>query len=122
MKKHFVSLCLMAIVALLLPVLSGCSDDDVEGGREVILVLSSEVILVSPTNPISSALDRGVEATVEGTDEKYYLALDRIEGFEYVEGYEYRLKVRITSAENPSILEPAESFRLIEILSKEKVD
>jgi len=47
------------------------------------------------------------------------LGLQEIEGFEYKEGYEYRVRVTVTTLANPPMDGPSERYKLIEVLSEE---
>lgn len=100
-----------------------CNDDDeeeAEVGKIVVMSVSSKMAWIeskySPyeKNPV-------MECIIEGSDEKLYLDKNEIEGFEYISGYEHRLKVRITSLDNPSTDGSKQKYELIEILSQNKV-
>jgi hypothetical protein len=46
----------------------------------------------------------------------------RIEGFEYEEGHAYELRVEVTPVPNPPADAPNQRYRLIEVVSKRKVE
>ncbi len=101
--------------------LAGCSDKD--KSRIETFTISSQLV-PNGTNPPTSSIVNCMEATSNDTKEKYYLAPNGgIEGFTYEEGYEYVIRVLITPIENPpmDIIYP-ETFKLIEVLSKTKVN
>lgn len=58
----------------------------------------------------------------EGSNELKLLSLERIEGFEYEEGYEYKVKVLITTLANPPMEGYSDKYKLLGIISKTKVD
>lgn len=47
---------------------------------------------------------------------------DTIEGFEYEESYRYELRVEVSTDKNPPADKSSFSYRLIEVVSKEKVE
>lgn len=116
-SKAIFALCFLSY-ALILP---GCSDKD--KSRIGTFTISSQLV-PNGTNPPTSSIVNCMEATSNDTKEKYYLAPNGgIEGFTYEEGYEYVITVLITPIENPpmDIIYP-ETFKLIEVLSKTKVE
>lgn len=118
MKKNYVVLLGAFLLPFFILCLVSCDDDD--DGRDVIMTIAPEMAWTG-TNPSSSALVRVMVGTVDGRDEKYYLTRNEIAGFEYTEGYEYKLRVRITPIKNPMADGDIESYELLEILSKEEV-
>lgn len=75
-----------------------------------------------PATPDNPAVIYNMNVTEEGTNEKYGLNLGEIDGFTYVEGYEYVLKVKKVHLSNPAADGPIDSFKLIEVVSKTKVE
>lgn len=62
-----------------------------------------------------------MESAIDGSDEILLISLGHIEGFDYEEGYEYKLKVSISSRKNPPANGPTVQYNLIELISKEKI-
>lgn len=107
-------------VLFVISVIYSCDkSDDMKNSR-------TEILIVAPKLELSGTLpDTGVQVKVmvankENTDQLYYLYIGRIEGFEYIEGYEYKLKVLITKIPNPPMDGHLEAFKLLEIISKVK--
>lgn len=100
-----------------------CNNDDeeeAEVGQIVVMSVSSKLVWIeSKSSPYEQ--DQRMECIIEGADEKLYLDKNEIEGFKYISGYEHRLKVRITSLDNPSTDVSKQKYELIEILSQNKV-
>ncbi len=101
--------------------LAGCSDKD--KSRIETFTISPQLV-PNGTNPPTSSVVYCMEATSNDAKEKYYLAPNGgIEGFTYEEGYVYVVRVLITPIENlPMDIIYPETFKLIEVLSKTKVD
>jgi hypothetical protein len=99
---------------------ASCDDKEDDNGRIEIFIVGPKLV-PNGTNPPSSTLVYVMEIKLENSNEMYYLSY--IEGFEYTEGYEYRLKVLITPIKNPpqDIIYP-ETFKLIEILSVTEIE
>ncbi|MDM8159370.1 DUF4377 domain-containing protein [Labilibaculum sp. K2S] len=117
-KRMLSPLCLVfAFIAIL--VTTGCNNNNNSNEKTTIINIEPETIL-NGTIPDSPDLVECMEATDENTNEKYYLALHHIKGFEYEKGYRYRLKVIITQGDSRLDI-PTENFKLIEILSKIKI-
>ncbi|MDR1335252.1 MAG: DUF4377 domain-containing protein, partial [Tannerella sp.] len=115
MRLKFLSMgtvCIFSLSVATLSVLS-CDKEKNDGERMEIVTVSPRLVL-SVARPLSSYC---MEVKLE-SGETYYLPPGDIEGFEYEEGYEYRLKVWITPHENlPAAIHPG-TFKLVEILSK----
>jgi len=62
-----------------------------------------------------------MECTIEGTEEILYLSKNAIEGFEYVEGFRYKIRVRIVELDNPPADGYTERYELLEVVLKEKI-
>jgi heat shock protein HslJ len=58
----------------------------------------------------------------ENAEDEYEFFYDQIEGFEYEEGYEFELIVRIEEVENPPADASSLRYVLLEVLRKTKVD
>lgn len=95
-------------------------EEKAEVGKLVVMSVSSKMAwIVVETSPYEQ--DQRMECIIEGSDEKLYLEKNEIEGFEYISGYEYQLKVRMTPFENPPVDGRKQKYELIEILSQNKV-
>lgn len=55
-------------------------------------------------------------------DDKWTLMHDPIIGFEHEAGYEYKLRIRIETIDNPAMDQGTERHYLLKVLSKKKVD
>jgi len=118
--KNYLLLPTIVILFSYIILFSGCNKDD-DNARTAIFTIPAETVL-NGTNPQTDDLIEVMKATEEKTSNIYYLALDNgIEGFTYESGYEYRLKVVITSLKNPPMDGNTETFQLIEILEKTEV-
>lgn len=100
----------------------GCDKDDDSVENIVIISVSSELTWIkatphNPTHPFVLVM----ECTIEGNNEKLYIAQNQIEGFEYNKGYEYKLKIRITPLENSSTDGHTDRYELREIIFQHKV-
>ncbi|WP_184550710.1 DUF4377 domain-containing protein [Mucilaginibacter sp. FT3.2] len=73
----------------------------------------------SPNNPDTVYYYNIIE---DNSNQKYVLAKGTIQGFDYVEGYQYKIKVQITPLAKPMADGPIDTYSLIEVLSKTKVD
>lgn len=115
-------ICLAMVIMGTMLLSYSCSDDDKDMGR-----IRTEIIIIAPSLELSGTVPNTADkvnvmvATKENSDQKYYLHIGRIKGFEYTEGYEYKLKVLITTIKNPPMDGHLEAFELVEIISKTKV-
>lgn len=112
--------CLLLISIGILSLLFSCSNDDANI-RVVDMEVAPHLVWVGvrpPGNPEDSV--QVMKCSILGANEVLYISTSKIEGFEYVEGYKYRLKVKITELENPPADGYSEKYELIEILSKEE--
>ena len=69
-----------------------CDKDDNNVENIVIMSVSPELVWIkatpsTPTHPRVQIM----ECSIEGNNEKLYIAPDQIEGFEYNKGYDYKL-------------------------------
>ena len=104
----------------LIGVCSSCLDDDKE--RIVVMNVSSDLVWMGSRPPGNSTdLVKVMECTIEGTEEILYLSRNAIEGFEYVEGFRYKIRVRIVELDNPPADGYTERYELLEVVSKEKI-
>jgi len=92
--------------------------------KVVTMVIASKLDKGSPAPPSSTANPTVISylnITEQETNEKYGLALGRIEGFNYVEGNQYVLKVQKTTISNPPADGYTEQYKLLEVISTTKV-
>ena len=71
-----------------------------------------------PASPNNPAVIYVMSVTEQETGEQYLLNLKEIEGFTYIEGYEYVLKVSKTTIKNPPADGSSISYKLIQVVSK----
>lgn len=118
-----VNMWLLSISMLLFSIVSCSEDEDNNLERIQILYIADSTVEsgAMPPAPHDYKLPF-MQVWEEGSIEIKLLSLNRIEGFEYKEGYEYKLKVLITTIENPPMDGHSEKFKLIELLSKMKVE
>lgn len=93
--------------------------------KTVIYQVEPSLTLIGPRPPASVDEPVNIPAMVlieAGTIDTIYLTLNRIEGFEYAEGYRYKIKVQITHLKNPPADGYIFSYSLLELLSKEKIE
>lgn len=111
---------IFGILLLFLCVFSfiNCSGDD-DDNVETIVNMSVEpkVVLVDDVSSSGPKVP-AMECIIKESNEKLYLGLNQIEGFEYNAGYKYNLKVRISPLENPTVNGCTEKYELIEIVSQ----
>lgn len=119
-ERTILFLCLAMLIISTMLLSYSCSDDDKDMKR-------TETIIIAPNLELSGTMPTTLDkvpvmvATKENSDQKYYLHIGRIKGFEYTEGYEYKLKVLITTIKNPPMDGHLETFELVEIISKTQV-
>lgn len=99
--------------------MTSCGEDD--AGRIVVLNISPELVPIG-VRPPGNADEKVklMECIVDGTNETFYISPNSIEGFEYVEGFKYKVRVRITDIDNPPADGYTEKYELMEIISKEQ--
>ena len=96
------------------------NEDDKE--RIVVMNVSSDLVWTGSRPPGNSTdLVKVMECTIEGTEEILYLSKNAIEGFEYVEGFRYKIRVRIVELDNPPADGYTERYELLEVVLKEKI-
>lgn len=117
-KMLFGCLAILLVVSIFL--ISGCDKDNNLGSSRTEIIIVAPKLELSGTLPPTNNKVNVMVATKENSDKKYYLHIRRIEGFEYSEGYEYKLKVLITTIKNPPMDGHLETFKLLEIISKTK--
>lgn len=99
--------------------MQGCSKDSSESRKSIFIVDSNTTL----TNAIPEAgTSECMVAKEEGTNNVYYFTLNQIKGFEYQKGYSYRIKVQIDPVNEVLIDASQLSYKLIEVLSKTRVN
>lgn len=119
--RGILSIISLFLVSSIIMLMTGCKDDDKLTARTAIMTIEPQTVL-NGTVPESGQLVECMVGTEQNSNVKHYLYLGRIEGFEYVKGFEYRVKVLISPIDNPPMDGHSESFKLVELLSKVKVD
>lgn len=122
LRRSFIMLLVLACSSLFFGM--SCNKDK-DGPEELTMKIDATLDQGGPAPPATvdnPTVIYYMRATVQGSNEKFGLALGRIEGFEYEEGYEYMLKVLKTPIENPRADGHTATYKLIEILSKTKAD
>lgn len=109
--------CLFSVLAFIVILISGCSlgDEKIDKVEYVNLTVASKAVNVE-------SMDSGLMncIVVQESGKSYTLPLKWIEGFDYVEGCEYILRVKKTTPANAIQDAPQSFYYLIEILSKIK--
>ncbi|WP_158799311.1 DUF4377 domain-containing protein [Pedobacter sp. L105] len=114
---------LIAVLLLLITAVS-CKKND-NSGKVVTMNVAPKLVIggaappASPDNPAAVYYYSIIE---DSSNQKYTLAKGTIQGFDYVEGYQYKIKVQVTPIAKPMADGPAETYTLIEVLSKTKVE
>ena len=101
---------------------AGCDNDDTTDDTYAdIIMLVSETTVYEPVwgsdTPVEHMLVKEQSAT-----EWQPLVMGSIEGFEYVQGHAYELKVRKTTLANPSQDEANYTYQLLEVISDTQPD
>ena len=91
-----------------------CDKDDDSVENIAIMSVSPELVWMRDSRV------QVMECSIEGDNEKLYIAPDQIEGFEYNKGYDYKLKVKVIPLENPSTDGPTVRYELREIIFQHK--
>ena len=63
-----------------------------------------------------------MKVTENNSRDTVFIFTKRIEGFTYEEGYKYALKVLVTQLKNPPADGHSETYKLLNIISKEKAN
>lgn len=118
-KRAYIACSIAICIIGLCMFMTSCSGDDAD--RIVVLNISPELVPVG-VRPPGNADDKVklMECIVDGTNETFYISPNRIEGFEYVEGFKYKVRVRITNIDNPPADGYTEIYELVEVISKEQ--
>jgi len=121
LRRSFIVLFIMTCSSLFFGM--SCKKEN-NGPQEITMKIDATLDQGSPAPPATTdnpTVIYYMRATVQGTNEKFGLALGRIEGFEYEAGNEYLLKVLKTPIANPAADGHTATYKLIEIISKTKV-
>lgn len=118
-KRAYIACSIVICLIGLCLSMTSCSEDDAD--RIVVLNISSELVSIG-VRPPGDAEDKVklMECIVDGTNETFYISPSSIEGFEYVEGYKYKVRVRITHIDNLPADGYTERYELVEIIFKEQ--
>ncbi len=120
MKRLFL---FCTLFVFFLPLCTSCSDDKDEDRTEITELLVSDKTTdyrpIESPNIVKPLL--GIQ--VREPSSKYWLVIpiNGIVGFEYEEGYFYRLKVEERHLSNPPLDAMNVEFKLIKVLSKERM-
>jgi hypothetical protein len=102
--------------------IAGCKKN-ANDTRIVTLSIASTIEYGAPVWPTTNQTYFGVpymQVTEEETGEAYLLSVSQIEGFDFEEGYAYRIKVSIAPIPHPPADGHSLSYTLIKIISKIK--
>lgn len=116
-----ISICLVTLLIALTATSCKKSTDN----KTMIFQVEPALTLIGANPPAPSDSPKNIPAMVlieEGSQDTIFLTLDRIQGFDYTEGYRYTLKVMRTILKNPPADGDSYSYSLIELVSKEKVE
>ena len=96
---------------------------DGDSGKTVIMNVAPKLIAGGPGPPAAPNNPTVVYYLniEDNTNQKYTLAKGTIQGFDYVEGYQYTIRVKITPIAKPLADGPSNTYSLISVLSKTKV-
>lgn len=118
MKSNFITKLFGLAVIFLATLMFSCSDDN--HGKTVVMDVSPNLVWVG-VRPPGRANDsvQVMKCLVEGTNQDLYIGRSKIEGFEYAEGFTYKLLVRIMPIENPPADGYTDRYELLKIISKQ---
>ena len=105
------------MVVLISLLFLGCKKE--ESDKVVVMTISPELVwggVRPPGNP--EDLVQVMECKIDNTGEILHLWIGEIEGFDYVEGFTYKLKVKIVKISNPPADASSVKYVLVEVLSK----
>ena len=98
--------------------LFGCSKDKKDGFTDEIIMLVDSKYVDTLNSAIWHA-DKSLYIKIEGEGDWYPLYNNGIEGFDYVEGFDYKLQIQRTYVKNPPADGSHHIYKLIKILEKE---
>lgn len=115
--KMFLGMLLTAFFAVAGMTSCSSNDDDVkeDAVKDIIMEVSNTVTVGHPTtnNPTGEYMN----VKEKGTDKWFELAMGRIEGFEFVLGHKYELKVRKTRIGDRYVDGSMYAYKLLQIIS-----
>jgi len=114
MKTHNILVALVMIMVSL-----ACSKKDEAWTDEVYMLVASHYV-DTPGGWIHP--DKSLYVKIEGENEGWYPLYDSIQGFEYEEGFTYRLLVKRNYIPNPPADGSSIEYELIRIVEKKKAD
>lgn len=112
-KLKFLAILLIATLTF-----ASCGDDEKNEVRYLTVKVASKLTTVGSGSTQKNCMD----ITVEANGQKLYLQPGEILGFNYVEGYEYRLKIKEMHEVDKDGNEIGVYYELDVILSEKKVD
>lgn len=117
LKRNFVGIFLIIFSLTLLS--TGCDKEDEE--KIVVMNVSPELVWIGvrPPGHYTDSVEV-MECVIEDTNEILYLHQNAIEGFEYIAGFQYKIRVKIINLENPPADGYTQRYELLEIISKDK--
>jgi hypothetical protein len=122
MKSNLITKAFSLIVLFLATLMFSCSDDShISNGKTVVMDVAPDLVLVGVRPPGYIGTVPVMKCTVEGTNQTLYINLSDIERFDYVKGYSYKLRVRITPIDNPPADGYTDKYQLLEIISKQSI-
>lgn len=113
----------MTVFLFYAAMMTSCGDEGKDSERVAIVTVAStleEGAPLPPATPENPTIVYFMKVTEEGSQKTDLICVGRIEGFEFEEGYEYKLKVLITKLSTPPADGHSETYQLLEILSKNK--
>ena len=109
--RHYKCIAGVIILFLCVSLFNSCKDDD------TMMWIASERVLSE--DPVSTQEFLRMQYKFKESDPWMVLS-ERINGFNYEEGYEYILRVKVTKIKNPAQDQSGTSYSLVDIISKTK--
>jgi len=120
MKLSLSKACILFTFLFFVILATRCKKDE-NAAKVVTMKVASKLVKTGPNPPASPsnpAVIYVMSITEQETNEQYFLNIGEIEGFTYIEGYEYVLRVSKTAIKNPPADGSSISFKLIQVVSK----
>ncbi|MBP7358894.1 MAG: DUF4377 domain-containing protein [Prevotella sp.] len=122
MKSNLISKLFGIVAILLITFMVSCSDDNNRSnGKTVVMDVAPDLVSVGVRPPGYIGTVNVMKCTVEDTNQTLYINIGDIERFEYVNGFSYKLRVRITPIDNPPADGDTNRYELLEIISKQSI-
>lgn len=119
--RNYFSICLIGIITAL--VLFSCKKNS--DNKTVIYQVEPKLISIAPNPPAPPDSPKNIPAMVlveKGTSDTIYLTLNRIAGFDYIEGYAYTITVVRSRLKNPPADGDIYRYSLAQVIAKEKAN